>query len=264
MSSRPQNDIRAKMDYISRTMQQFLKKMDCFKDWWKANQDVIDDYIVAFGKLHRWQNAVDKLKKSQIVFTEPMTKEVIDEVYAAQDADSFLLKYYTENDGKKLDELVHRCGKARQVLEYKNLYPEVIVASQMRCYQLACLGLFSLEDGILADIAEDPKNTSFKKRIKELEDKIDAKLPLSDIDLQIWAIFIAFDSFKETAFANSHFNKSEPDGLNRNWALHGRSRRNYTVVDFIKMLLSLDALILLTNIADKADQEDAEDKEDEL
>lgn len=256
--------IKGIVSIVSSAVELLVKKIANFTEWYRANQDKIQEYIDGIEKLTYWQNAVDKLTESQIVFTEPMSGEIIDRINKAKSAENFILEYYSENGSERLEKLIGRCGSAKEVLAYKKLYPQVVVASEMGCYQLACLGLFTLEDGILADVTNEPKNTNFNNRIKKLENKINDKIPLSDIDLQILEIIVAFDKFKETAFGNSNFNEAEPNYLNRHWTLHGRSRREYTKLDFIRMLLSLDALIFMMNLTEQPESEGSEDKEDEL
>lgn len=256
--------IKGIVNIVSSAVELLVKKIENFTEWYRANQDKIQEYIDGIEKLAYWQNAVDKLTESQIVFTEPMSGEIIDRINKAKSAENFILEYYSENGSERLEKLIGRCGSAKEVLAYKKLYPQVVVASEMECYQLACLGLFTLEDGILADVTNEPKNTNFNNRIKKLENKINDKIPLSDIDLQILEIIVTFDKFKETTFGNSNFNEAEPNYLNRHWTLHGRSRREYTKLDFIRMLLSLDALIFMMNLTEQPESEDSEDKEDEL
>lgn len=256
--------IKGIVNIVSSAVELLVKKIANFTERYRANQDKIQEYIDGIEKLAYWQNAVDKLTESQIVFTEPMSGEIIDRINKAKSAENFILEYYSENGSKRLEKLIGRCGSAKEVLAYKKLYPQVVVASEMGCYQLACLGLFTLEDGILADVTNEPKNTNFNNRIKKLENKINDKIPLSDIDLQILEIIVTFDKFKETAFGNSNFNEAEPNYLNRHWTLHGRSRREYTKLDFIRMLLSLDALIFMMNLTEQPESEGSEDKEDEL
>lgn len=256
--------IKGIVNIVSSAVELLVKKIANFTEWYRANQDKIQEYIDGIEKLAYWQNAVDKLTESQIVFTEPMSGEIIDRINKAKSAENFILEYYSENGSERLEKLIGRCGSAKEVLAYKKLYPQVVVASEMGCYQLACLGLFTLEDGILADVTNEPKNTSFNNRIKKLENKINDKIQLSDIDLQILEIIMTFDKFKEMAFENSNFNEAEPNYLNRHWTLHGRSRREYTKLDFIRMILSLDALIFMMNLTEQAKAEGSEDKEDEL
>ena len=77
--------------------------------------------------------------------------------------------------------------------------------------------------------------------------------------MKVFAVMISIGAFQETAFGNSDFDKPEPSYLNRHWTLHGRSHRDFTKMDYIKMLLSLDALIFMANLAERT-----EEKTDEL
>lgn len=247
---------------IIKTLKLFAEKVNSFVNWANENQDSINRYFVAFGNLLQWQSAVNKLSEKQIVFTDVWTKDLIERVNAAETAEKFILEYYTENENVRLQSLITRCGKAKQVSEYKKLYPQIVIAAEMGCYHLACLGMFTLEDGILSDITGDAKSTSFQKRIKQLENKINEKLPLSDVDLQTWTIIVSFERFEDTAFGSSDFNRVEPEYMNRHWTLHGRSRREYTKADYIKMLLSLDALVFMVSLTEET--ENIEEKTDEL
>lgn len=250
------------VDELIKTLKLVAEKVNGFMNWVGKNQDSIDEYFAVFASLQRWQNAVNKLSDKQIVFTDVLTKDLIESVNKAKTAEDFILEYYAEDGNACFQNLITRCGKTKQVSEYKKLYPQIIVAAEMGCYHLACLGMFALEDGILSDITSDLKSTSFQKRINELENKINERLPLSDVDLKMWAIIVSFEKFKNTAFGNSDFNKEEPEHINRHWILYGRSHREYTKVDYIKMLLSLDALLFMANLTEK--NEDVEDKMDEL
>lgn len=81
--------------------------------------------------------------------------------------------------------------------------------------------------------------------MKKIKEKIDAQFELDELDRKTICIYQALDSFEDSLFSNSHFDKSEPDNLNRHWVMHGRTRRTYTRYDFLKVLLWLDALLFL-------------------
>lgn len=252
-------DVKNAVEVMSKALKLFAEKITELMNWYHINQDTINEYFKAFGNLILWRNAVNRLSENQIVFTEQLSGDMIEKVNKSTNVDEIILEYYTENEEKCLRNLVERCGAAECVIAYKKLYPQIVIAAEMGCFQLACLGLFSLEDGILSDIVNQPKNTSFKKRMREIEDKINNKIPPSQTDLKVFAVMISIGAFQETAFGNSDFDKPEPSYLNRHWILHGRSHRDFTKMDYIKMLLSLDALIFMANLAERT-----EEKTDEL
>ena len=235
-------DVKNAVEVMSKALKLFAEKITELMNWYHINQDTINEYLKAFGNLILWRNAVNRLSENQIVFTEQLSGDMIEKVNKSTNVDEFILEYYTENEEKCLRNLVERCGTAERVIAYKKLYPQIVIAAE-----------------ILSDIVNQPKNTSFKKRMREIEDKINNKIPPSQTDLKVFAVMISIGAFQETAFGNSDFDKPEPSYLNRHWTLHGRSHRDFTKMDYIKMLLSLDALIFMANLAERT-----EEKTDEL
>ena len=104
--------------------------------------------------------------------------------------------------------------------------------------------MFSIVDGLLSEVSEN-QNTGFKSRMEQIEKKISDKFELTDLEKKLLCIYVALDNFEESIFNFSDFSKKEPDGLNRHWLVHGRTRREYTKLDFIKTILWLDAIIFL-------------------
>ena len=108
--------------------------------------------------------------------------------------------------------------------------------------------MFSLVDGVLSDVESTMNSTSFEKRLNSIEKKVMEKSELDEFDIRLICIVESIDKFNSSIFAFSDFSQKEPDILNRNWLLHGRTRREYSQYDFLKILLWLDALIFLDKI----------------
>ena len=100
--------------------------------------------------------------------------------------------------------------------------------------------------------------TRFKKRIDAITEKFAKQVELSDVDKKILCIYETVDSFEDSIFFNSDFSETEPDSLNRHWVIHGRTRRIYTKYDFLKALLWLDAIIILTSAGEQCEEEKTE------
>ena len=232
-------DVKNAVEVMSKALKLFAEKITELMNLYHINQDTINEYLKAFGNLILWRNAVNRLSENQIVFTEQLSGDMIEKVNKSTNVDETILEYYTENEEKCLRNLVERCGTAERVIAYKKLYPQIVIAAKMGCFQLACLGLFSLEDGVLSDIVNQQKNTSFKKRMREIEDKINNKIPPSQTDLKVFAVMISIGAFQETAFGNSDFDKPEPSYLNRHWTLHGRSHRDF-IAQYDILFLDID------------------------
>lgn len=212
--------------------------------WYQQNAETISKYILAFADFGIWCNAVDKLIKNQFVFTDNLTSELANEIHDGADVNEVVGRYYFENDELRMKKLIDRCRQSKQKKEYSELYTQIICAYNMQHYLLACIGLFSLVDGVLSDESGLIDCTNFKKRLDTIEKKLNEKVELSEIDRKYICIHKAFKEFDQSVFKNSSsFSKNEPTGTNRHWDLHGRTRRDHTKIDFLKILLWLDAII---------------------
>lgn len=212
-------------------------------DWYQQNAETISKYLLAFADFGVWSVAVDKLIENQFVFTDNLTSELANEIYNDANVDEVVGKYYFENDELRFKNLVNRCQQAEQVKPYKQLYTQIICAYNNQHYQIACIGLFSIVDGVLSDVTGLIKCTNFKIRMKEIREKIADNIELNEIDRKTLCIYEAFKKLSFSVFENSDFLKNEPLGENRHWDVHGRTRREHTKLDFLKVLLWLDAII---------------------
>lgn len=104
---------------------------------------------------------------------------------------------------------------------------------------------FSLIDGVLADVS-DQTTTNFKSRLNIVKEKIGESKKLNEIDRKTFCIYRAFKSFDSSIFFNSDLSKEEPQRINRHWDLHGRTHREHDKIDFLKVLLWLDAIIFMS------------------
>lgn len=159
-------------------------------------------------------------------------------------------EYYFDNNQQKMTLLISRCNSAKEILGYKELYVQTIDAYNRKHYHLACIGMFSLIDGVLADVSEMATVTSFKKRIQAIENKIDDQVALNEIDRKTLCIYIAMEHIKDSIFGNSSFSEAEPEGINRHWVMHGCTRKKYSKYDFLKLLLWLDAISYMSQLTE--------------
>lgn len=97
---------------------------------------------------------------------------------------------------------------------------------------------------MLSDVS-GRSSTNYKVRLQEIEKKISDKIELSDADRKLICITISMGRFEDSIFKNSDFSQAESVELNRHWLIHGRTHRKYTKLDFIKIVLWLDAIIFL-------------------
>ena len=207
--------------------------------------------------LGRWDNTICKLVENQYVFTDPISNEFIKIILNTNDVDKEVEKYYSEDDCKQLYSLIERCKKQLQDSNNFELFCQSIGAYQNNYYQIACLGMFTVTDGIISDVSQQDIS-SFKKRLNKIKDEFDETASLEPLDQKIWCVLKALEKIDISIFADSDFRSNEPDCVNRHWTLHGRSTRKFLFTDVIKVLLWIDALLFIENF--NASEEDKEEE----
>lgn len=228
-----------------------------FQNWYDENAETLTEYIEAFVDFGIWSVAVDRLIKNQIIFTDYLSNEFAREIYETDDVDALISKYYFENNHQCLKAVISRCEGSELLRDYDDLFSQIIAAYYDKHYQLACLGLYAIIDGSMSVISGD-NSTSFKNRISKIKQKIGEKVELSDVDRRFLCIGLALKSFDQSAFCNSSFYNSEPACVNRHWDMHGRTRRSHTELDFLKILLWVDAMVYIDDL-DRYGKGDAEE-----
>ena len=228
--------------------------------WYEENADIISSYLLAFAEFGEWSIATSKLIENQFVFTDNLTPALAHEIYQGADVEEVMTRYYFDNDGQNMEKLIQRCKYSNYIREYRELYHQILNAYDREDYLLACIGLFSLVDGLLAECSGMIEQTGFKKRLERISDKLADKVVLNEIDKKTICIYEAFKKFDCSVFNDSVFSDKEPPMVNRHWDVHGRTHRKHTRIDFLKVLLWLDAVIYLH---DKSTQLEGKEEDDE-
>lgn len=245
----------------------FVKGLETFSNaigkaitWYEEHADIISSYLLAFAEFGEWSVATNKLIENQFVFTDNLTPALAHEIYQGADVEEVMTRYYFDNDGQNMKKLIQRCKDSSYIREYRELYHQILNAYDREDYLLACIGLFSLVDGLLAECSGTIKQTGFQTRLKRISDKLADKVELNEIDKKTICIYEAFKKFDCSVFNDSVFSDKEPPTVNRHWDVHGRTHRKHTRIDFLKVLLWLDAVIYLH---DKSTQLEGKEEDDE-
>ena len=244
MSNFTKENARSTLNGIIYVVQKAVAVFEAAQDWYLQNAEKIHEYFTMFIDFGCFVSAIQKLAENQIIFTGDLTLELAQNICESDHLCSIIEQYYTENNNQEINAVIERCQKAKQLTEYSPLFSQILTAYQYKHYHLACLGMLAVIDGTLSDVSEN-KKTNYKKRLQKIEEKIADKYELTDFEKKLFCIYVAMDHFEESIFQNSDFSEDEPNGLNRHWMIHGRTRREYTNLDFIKTLLWLDAIIFL-------------------
>lgn len=245
MDNSNSGDIFAKLKVIAIKVSEIFTTV---REWYNRNEDNIHKYLLAFADFSVWISATEKLAEKQIVFTDDLNLDFAKEIYNSVNIDELIKKYYFDNNEQNMTLLVERCGVLREITNYKELYLQTIESYNKKHYHLACIGIFSILDGVLADISEIT-TTNFKLRIEAIENKIKTEVELNEVDRKTLCIYTAIEKIEDTLFAFSDFSQDEPIGLNRHWLVHGRTRKEYTNYDFLKILLWVDGISYIHQIS---------------
>lgn len=231
-----------------KTFSNTFKYIKMFASWIEKNQDNIVEYLLGLSNLNDWYKAIEKLSKSQYMFTDDLDLDFAQKVNESDDVDLLIEKYYFNNDGNNIKKVIDHCNSKNILSAQSNLYIEIIEAYKLGHYHLAIVGLFALIDGVLSEISET-EITNFKKRIEIVRKKIYKRNPLKSLDRKLLCISLSMGFFEKSVFSNSDFLKTEPAFVNRHWLLHGRTNRVYNKIDFLKALLWLDAFLIVKDIS---------------
>lgn len=227
-----------------RFVQEFANVLKEYQDWFEQHRETIIAYIQAFAEFGKWHSAMQKMADNQIIFTDDLPIELVVEINNAENVEPIVQSYFWDNNGAHMEELIARCGENGHICGRSEFYAEIISSYRLAHYQLACTGLFSLLDGVLSEISQDDL-TNFNKRIAKIETLISQKDSLSEIDRQVFGIYSCMDSVQKSMFGSVKFTEKETDEINRNRILHGRTHRAYTAWDVLKVLLFLDAILIV-------------------
>ena len=213
-------------------------------DWYVKHADTIEQYIQAFSNLAFWNAAVDELVKCQIIFTDDLSDELISEINTADNVDAVVESYYFGDSGNRVNEIISRCQRYLLSTSYSALFSQIQTSYETQHYHLACIGMFAILDGVFSDVSGNAR-TKTSTRFEAIETKITERLELNELDRRTICICKTMSSFEQTIFKDNYSFDDEPTGLNRHWVMHGRTRREYSRYDFLKVLLWLDAIAFL-------------------
>ena len=249
--------VKDNTDTIQNAIEHIFNLISKFQDWYDENAETLSEYIAAFLDFGIWSVATNKLVENQIVFTDYLSNEFAREIFWSENVDSTISEYYFGNNHQSINAVIARCKDSELLQEYADLFSQIISAYNNKHYQLACLGLYAIIDGSMSIISED-SSTNFKNRISKIKQKIGEKVELSDLDRRFLCIGLALNLFNQSAFCYSPFSDNEPDCINRHWDMHGRTRRSHTELDFLKVLLWVDAMVYIDDL-NRCGSEDGEE-----
>ena len=149
--------------------------------WLESNNDTVSEHATTFVEFGQFLVAVNILKGSQFIFTDDIDSELANEICTSENVEHVVENYYFSPTDDKAISLIDRCKSELESESDSRLFDQIIHAYNNGHYQLACIGLFALIDGVLSDLS---KNTTpkFKERVNIIKSKVTEKTRLSDLD----------------------------------------------------------------------------------
>ena len=235
------NVLSSAMDSISQMINEMGQVMKDFSQQFQINNSQL---IATLSRLSELSEAVDKLLDNQIIMVDRLPEKLEREILVSDNIPTLIEDYYSENNDKQLQIVIQRCQKAEKMKKHETLFNQVVEAYKIGSYHLACMGLFAIAEELLTSLS-GLYGPNADKRISEFEESIKEPVELAPYDPCLVSAYSALSEFRITFYKSKPFSEEEPPELNRHWTIHGRSTRAYKKIDFIRVLLWIDALTRL-------------------
>lgn len=210
--------------------------LDSIKKILNKYKDKIDDSNV-LTVMKGATTLLDVCEKNQCIITIKIEIEDILKIVNSNKPQDELFEIFLKDDNKYLMEVVNH-SKQHPLLKDKLCnYEDAFTAYNNKTYYSSCVALFSIVDYLLSTIT-NKTDTNLIKKTRTLSKHLKSK---EYFGLFVCSAFLSLNSF----FKSSNFSKKskEPKNLNRHWILHGRSTRNISQYDCIKLFCLIDALL---------------------
>ena len=220
------------------------------------NSELIENVLHGFSEYSKAYRANDILIDNQFVFTDGLFDSKAEEIINSASPEEWITNYYFSNNELHFQELMCRCKESLLSETEINLFNECMQAYQLKNYHLACIGLFALADWQLTVYSEN-QTTSVVQRLNNIYENLIAEKPISEYDARFYFIFDSMCFWGEDKngqvlkcrplYQNSDFKKQETPFLNRHWTMHGRTKRDFSRLDVLRILQWMDGLMYLTD-----------------
>lgn len=235
------NVLSSAMDSISQMINELGQTIKDLAQQYKIDNSELIDTITRLSEL---SEAVDKLLDNQIIMVDRLPEELEREILVSGNIPALIEEYYSEDNDKRLHIVIQRCKTAKRMKKHEILFNQIVEAYKMGSYHLSCMGLFAIADELLTSLS-GLYGPNADKRLSEFEESIKETVELAPYDPCLYSAYSALSEHRISFYNSMPFSNKEPTELNRHWTMHGRSSRDYKKIDFIRVLLWIDALTRL-------------------
>lgn len=230
--------IQPLIDLQNRTTQMILQFREPIQRILSTIQSYSDIFKSYAKNLYQESKIIEVLKNNQftvwyIVEFDDSRMDTLDSNYVNE----FMLAFFLANENQRLNKLIIDCREFTKNSTLNSLFEQASNSLLNDDYHLAIIGLTAILDSLLTSFSEDD-TPKIKRRLdlidKKLLEKEDSSFNSDEINefRLYYTVFYTIESFGATA----PFSEPEPVLLNRHWIMHGRTSREYTLIDCIKVL----------------------------
>lgn len=142
--------------------------------------------------------------------------------------------------------------KTNKHLSNHPVFVQSLVAYEEENFDVAALGFTACFDKMLSICSGLPTH-KITERTEELAERLENtekdKLNLSEADYNDYYLLVSYQMTIETFNETVPFNDPEPQTLNRNWIMHGRTEKKMKQIDCYKLINILYGTILMAEMA---------------
>ncbi len=231
-------------DGIATALQVFINALEPYKKSIDHLMDHFDEILPVLEVMARESKAyqvIESLIKHQYVVISPIHPDMIDIVVTDQ-----IIEKYLEQDEKVKQTIDY----ISQHLNANFTFSQSMEAFWNRKYNIAILGFVAILDRFLSTCSGQIINVNFKSRAEEIKKKVDEKgnLYLDDLETKDFALYVTYVEVIKDIGKGQNFKKSEPQKLDRNWISHGRTDREYSRFDCVRVLNMIYGTIRMAEI----------------
>lgn len=239
---------------MMRPMTEALQK---YAEMMRPIKEAAESFSIRFGEITakaaeavRPFAAIGKFKDAQFVYWDFMPRDFMEEVIASENINKTLRVYESKNKYQKSDVVIDKCLQHPFIAPHLRVFEQTIGAYHDGQYDLAAIGLIAVIDSVLSEASSNLTHKPLD-RCKAILDKIAKKDALDSEEYAILTLGLTFQAVVDTLFKTIPFSEKEPEYLNRNWIMHGRSKRKKTRLDCIKLINFLYGIILIDELSRK-------------
>lgn len=238
------------MQPITQALQKYTEMMRPIKEAVKSFNVQFGDIAAKATEATRPFLAIDNFKDAQYVYWDFMSRDFMEEVIASENINKTLQVYESQNKYRKSEAVIAKCLQHPYILPQKRVFEQAISAYHNGQYDLATIGFITVIDSALSEASKNLTHRPLE-RCNAIFDKIAHKNALDSDEYAIMSLGLTYQAVVDTLYKTVPFSEKEPKYLNRNWIMHGRSKKKKTRLDCIKLINFLYGIILIDELAKK-------------